>query len=90
VWATGLWIFTDKAYQGAGPGVKTPPKGKRLNLDDETIMDVIADIRAPAEGSSAGLKHCKMLKHVSLCLTAITKLARSVMVLISLHCNPDW
>jgi len=30
------------------------------------------------------------LKHVSLCPTAITKIARSVVVFISMHNDPDW
>lgn len=90
VWATGLWIFADKGYQGAGPRVKTPPKGNRLNPGDETIREIITDIRAPTEGGNAALKHYKALKHVSLCPMAITKITRSVLVLISLHYDPDW
>ena len=35
-WATGLWFFADKGYQGAGPRIKTPPKEDRLNPIDET------------------------------------------------------
>jgi len=38
----------------------------------------------------AALKHYKTLKHVSLCPTTITKIARSVVVLMSLHYDPDW
>jgi len=79
-----------QGYQGVGVRVKTPPRGNRLNPDDETIRDIIADIRTPAEGGNATLKHYKALKHVILCPTAIKKIAQSVVVLISLHYDTDW
>ena len=40
------------------------PKGNRLYPDDETIGDIITDIKAPTEGGNAALKHYKALKHV--------------------------
>lgn len=79
-WATGLWIFTDKGYQGAGPRLKILPKGNCLNPNDETIRETITDI--PTKGENAALYHCKSLKDSSLYPTAIT---RKVMVPISLH-----
>jgi len=70
--------------------VTSPPKGNRLNPDDETIGDIITYIRAPTEGGDATLKHYKALTHVILCPTAITKIAQSVVVLISLLYGTDW
>lgn len=70
--------------------MKVLPKGNRLNPDEETIREIITDIGAPAEGGNATLKHYKALKHVSLFPTAITKIARSVVVLISLRYDPVW
>lgn len=66
------------------------PKGNRLNPDDETIGDIITDIKAPTEGGNAALKHYKALKHVILCPTAITKITRRAAVLISLLYGPEW
>ena len=69
--------------------MKTPPKRIQLNPDDETIRDIITDIRTSAEGGNATLRHYKARKHVILCSTAITKIAQSVVVLISLHYDTD-
>ena len=61
-----------------------------MNPDDETIRKIITDIRAPIEGGNGTLKYYKALKHVSLWPIAITKIASSVLMLISLHYDPDW
>ena len=90
VWATSLWIFADKGYQGTGPRIKTPPEGDRLNPDDDIIGEIITGVRAPTEGCNAALRHYTALKHVSLCLKAIAKIARSALVVNSLHYDPDW
>lgn len=36
--------------------MKISPKGHRLNPDDETIREIITDIRAPTEGGISGVK----------------------------------
>lgn len=90
VWTTQLWVFGDKGYQGAGPRIKTPPKGDHLHPNDETIGEIITGIRAPTEGGNAMLKHYRALRHVSLSPKAITKIARSALVLIYLRYDPDW
>lgn len=61
-WATGLWIFTDKGYQGAGPRLKILPKGNCLNPDDETIRETITDI--PHQRRKCGLISLQVLKRL--------------------------
>ena len=67
--------------------MKNPLKGHWLNTDDKTIRKIITDIRAPTGSGKAALKVLQGVKNV-MCPTAITKMVRSVVVLILLHHNP--
>ena len=51
-----MWIFADKGQQGAGVRVNTLGKGRRLNLGDEAMIEIITDIRRSAEGPKRGTK----------------------------------
>ena len=44
-----------------------------------------SSVRTSTKGGNTALKRYKALKHVILCPTAITKIARNVLVMISLH-----
>ena len=69
--------------------VNTPPTGNRLKADDETISEIVADIRVPTEGNAA-LKHQNAIKPVSLCSLAITKIVLNVVVLRLLYYGSNW
>ena len=69
--------------------VNTPPTGSRLKADDETISEIVADIRVPTEGNAA-LKHQNAIKPVSLCSLAITKIVLNVVALRLLYYGSNW
>lgn len=85
-----VWIFADKGYHGAGVRVKPVSKGCRLNLGDEAMIEIITVIRRSTGGRNAALKHENALKHVNPYLTVITTIAKSIVVLTSLHPEHDW
>ena len=59
--ACGLPTLADKAYQGAGPHVLTPYKGRGLPTGRTTANRSHARLRAPGERANAQLKSWKIL-----------------------------
>lgn len=54
------------------------------------MIEIITVIRQSTGGRNEALKHENALKHVNPCLTVITTIAKSIVVLTSLHYEHDW
>lgn len=81
----GMPTLADKGYQGAGIGIKTPVKGKGLNIKQEVYNTLQGALRAPAERANALLKAFKALQHVTLDPQTITKIAATALVILHLN-----
>lgn len=56
--ATGLLVPADKAYQGAGPHILTPYKGRDKPESQKDANRAHAKLRGPGERANAQLKSC--------------------------------
>jgi DDE superfamily endonuclease len=78
----GLPTLADKGYEGAGAGIVTPIKGRRLHPDNAARNQLIGCLRAPGERGIALLKtRWKALGRIRLCPQRIGAIVAAALVL---------
>lgn len=82
----GVELLADKGYQGAGPGVLTPHKGRVLTPKQQAHNRMVNSLRGPGERGFATLKTWRILTKVRACPERIGPLARAV---LTLHLGPE-
>ncbi|BCL12382.1 hypothetical protein GCM10017556_01210 [Micromonospora sagamiensis] len=83
--SANVMTFADKAYQGAGGGIRTPFKHRRyrpgLSRRQKTVNRHHAKIRAVGERAVATLKGWKILAKLRCCPRRATKIVQAILVL---------
>lgn len=81
--ATGIDCWADKGYQGAGPAVRVPYRGRweALSAGQQAVNRSQAKIRALAEPAIATLKNWRLLRKLRCSTTRITNLVHAVLAL---------
>lgn len=79
--ATGLKCWADKAYQGAGRGVRVPFRGRRLKGWKRRHNTTHAKIRCVGEQAMATLKGWRLLRKLRSSTNRITDIVKAVLVL---------
>ena len=78
---TGLIVLADKGYQGAGPHILTPYKGKNKPEPKKQANRSHARLRGPGERANAQLKTWKILTKLRCCPHRAGHLAKAIHVL---------
>lgn len=75
--------WADKAYQGAGPAVRVPYRGRwsKLSAGQQAVNRAQARIRAVGEQAMAALKNWRLLRKLRCSTTRITDLVKAVLTL---------
>jgi hypothetical protein len=75
--------WADKGYQGAGPAVCVPYRGRREDLSEgqQAVNRSQAKIRALVEAAIATLKTWRLLRKLRCSTTRITSLVQAVLTL---------
>ncbi len=79
--ASGMLVLADKGYDGAGPHVKTPCKGKDKPESCKDANRSHARLRGPGERANAQLKSWKILAKLRWCPYRAGHLAKAIHVL---------
>jgi hypothetical protein len=79
--ACGLLVLADKGYQGAGPAVLTPYKGRNKPESQKQANRSHAKLRGPGERANAQLKQWKVLTRLRCCPHRAGHLAKAISVL---------
>ncbi|MEW1632183.1 IS5 family transposase [Streptomyces sp. NPDC089173] len=81
--SAGIPCWADKGYQGAGPAVRVPFRGRWENLSEgqQAVNRSQAKIRAPVEPAVATLKNWRLLRKLRCSTTRITRLVQTVLTL---------
>lgn len=78
---TGLIVLADKGYQGAGPHIHTPYKGKNKPEPKKQANRSHAKLRGPGERANAQLKTWKILTKLRCCPHRAGHLAKAIHLL---------
>ncbi|MFF3502396.1 IS5 family transposase [Streptomyces sp. NPDC003247] len=81
--SAGILCWADKGYQGAGPAVRVPFRGRWENLSEgqQAVNRSQAKIRALVEPAVATLKNWRLLRKLRCSTTRITSLVQAVLTL---------
>jgi hypothetical protein len=81
--SAGIPCWADKGYQGAGPAVRVPFRGRWENLSagQQAVNRSQAKIRALVEPAVATLKNWRLLRKLRCSTTRITSLVQAVLAL---------
>lgn len=79
--ADGIKCWADKAYQGAGPAVRVPIRGKHLRGWRRRHNRDHAKIRSLGERAIATLKCWRVLRKLRCSTTRITTVVRAIVTL---------
>lgn len=79
-------LLGDKGYQGAGPGVLSPHKGRALTANQRAHNKMVNSLRGPGERGFATLKTWRVLTKIRACPQRVDALARAV---LTLHLGPE-
>jgi len=82
----GVELLADKRYQGAGPGVLTPHKGRDLTDAQRHHNKIVNSLRGPGERAFATLKNWRVLTKVRCCPHRVGAIAQAV---LALHLGPE-
>jgi hypothetical protein len=79
----GIRCWADKAYQGSGPAVRVPFRGRwnKLSAGKKAVNRTHAKIRALGEQAMATLKSWRLLRKLRCSTTRITDLVKAVLAL---------
>ncbi|MFJ2136903.1 transposase family protein [Streptomyces sp. NPDC088846] len=79
----GVRCWADKAYQGSGPAVRVPFRGRwnKLSAGKKAVNRAHAKIRALGEQAMATLKSWRLLRKLRCSTTRITDLVKAVLTL---------
>ena len=77
----GLLVLADKGYQGAGPAILTPYKGRNKPEPQKQANRSHAKLRGPGERANAQLKQWKILARLRCCPHRAGHLAKAISVL---------
>jgi hypothetical protein len=78
---TGLIVLADKGYQGAGPHILTPYKGKNKAEPKKQANRSHVRLRGPGERANAQLKTWEILTKLRCCPHRAGHLAKAIHVL---------
>ncbi len=76
--ATELLVLADKAYQGAGPHILTPYKGRDKPEPQKDANRAQAKLRGPGERANPQLKSWKILRKLRCCPHRTGRLAKAI------------
>jgi hypothetical protein len=79
--AAGLVVLADKGYQGAGPPLITPYRGRNKPASQKDANKAHARLRAPGERANAQLKTWRILRKLRCCPWRAGHLAKAIHVL---------
>jgi len=74
----GLLVLADKAYQGAGPHIITPYKGRNKPESQKEANRAHARLRGPGERANAQLKTWKILHRLRCCPFRAGRIAKAI------------
>ena len=83
--AAGLIVLADKGYQGAGPPLLTPYRGRNKPASQKEANKAHARLRAPGERTNAQLKTWRILRKLRRCPWRAGHLAKAIHVLQTLE-----
>ncbi|MCR3745546.1 DDE superfamily endonuclease, partial [Actinomadura glauciflava] len=76
--AAGLLVLADKAYQGAGPHILTPNKGRDKPEPQKDANRAHARFRGPGERANAQLKSWRILRKLRCCPHRAGRIAKAI------------